>query len=1806
MNSNIRQPVSLYRRLEHLWERLVTPSDAIQGDEARERSQILAVLLLGLIALALLRALVLGVLIQFPRAFSHLALANTFAVLVALTGLYWLSRRGPHRPIARAAVLITSAAIFIYSMPHDHPNTVNAHIYLILSVLVSSILLPTAETVLLIALHTAIMLLFPLLYDTITWSDIRVVPVTMASSAVLALFHYWLRLERQRQAILQDRMAQTRAMLEAFPDLIFYMDGDGVFLDYEASDNVRLFRKPEEFLGRNVRDVMPPEIAEQIMQRIQRALSTGQVQIAEDKLVMEDHDEWFETRTVPHGPNAVLTFVRNITERHEAANALQHSEETRQALMDALPDLVFRFDRDGTFIDYKAASIGLLLPGEAFLGRNIREMLPEHAEQTLHSIQQALATGETQVFEYQLPYEAEMHTYEARLNATQTGEVVAIVRDITGQRQSQTALHESEARYRALFDDSPISLWEEDFSAVRDYLVELRTSGVDDLATYLYQNPQEVQHCAQLVKILNVNQATLDMLEVEIKETLLASVETLIDKEWYQLFRRELVAFSKGMRHYASETSFPTASGKTCHALLSATIPPGYEGTWKRVYVSVVDITDRKQSEEALATSERQLELAVSGAELGMWDWDLTTNRITTNHWWAAMLGYTPDEIAPGISSWDNALHPDDRERVWAAHHAHLDGFTPVFESEYRMRGKNGNWVWILDRGKVVERDANGMPLRMVGSHLDITERKQSEQDERTQRALAEALRGVAAVLNSTLELDKVLDHILATLGRVVPHDASNIALLEDGVARVVRSRGYAVHGIEEAVHSRAMPVSDYPTLQYMMNTRQPLVIPDTHHNAMWMNLDLTRMMHGYLGAPIAWDDRVVGFIGLQSVAPDFFHADHAERLHAFADHAAIALRNAQWYNAAQRRLAEMEVLHEIMLEITGQLNLGPLLEMLIQHAIKLVNAEAGGIYLYLKDDDVLEWRVSAGLGKIIPIGTRVRRGEGLSGQVWEQNQAQIVNDYPAWEDRLKHLETRSLRAVLAVPIHWQGRLLGVVNAATGKEHHKFEEHDLWLMTLFADQAAIAIQNARLFDAEFQQRALAEALRDTAAAINSTLDLDEILDRLLSAIARVISYDAANILLVDGEWASTAHHRGYDAHGTENYMQHLRVRIDQWPGLHRLVSQGVGFLVTDTHSDPLWQHRDQSAWVRALISVPIRSGDRVIGALNLDCGEPNGFDPQDTESAQAFADQAGIAIENARMYAEIRHRRDDLERRVHERTLDLSVRNAVVETLSSSLDIDEMLDGVLSVVTGQLEIHGSAIYLPDAQRHGLTMSAGHGIAPERLPHRIALPGSANGTFARLEEVLSAVRAGVTDELPAVLPVPIWQQGRIEGLIVLAHQAPRTWTTGEKRMLDAIGRQLGVALANAHSYASAVQGEARIRTILESVTDGLLVFNKDHNLMLMNPAARALFAFYTLSNGDEQQSARLLWDWLQAYPDQQRISFALPTAPLHEEDRLALSATCDIPGCPKETNPMPGWPCWLYPGALPPEEVKQCAFYQQTRKLAIEAQRAPVRNEQGDMLGTLVVLNDVTHYHELDALKGQFVATVSHELRTPLSAILLQISTLLKYYERFDETERHAMIEEIQEQSQILRNLIEDILELSRLDANRSMPKKQWFDFIAAVREVLGGLELTIREKQLEIDTTRCIGSRYIMADPNQIKRVIRNLVGNAVKYTPPGGRVAITVRQEDHHLVAEVVDNGIGISKEHLPHIFERFYRAPGAVNMAPGTGLGLPITKEIAELHGGRIRVQSDPGSGSTFTVYLPIGSLDLLETRQTFTTPP
>lgn len=261
--------------------------------------------------------------------------------------------------------------------------------------------------------------------------------------------------------------------------------------------------------------------------------------------------------------------------------------------------------------------------------------------------------------------------------------------------------------------------------------------------------------------------------------------------------------------------------------------------------------------------------------------------------------------------------------------------------------------------------------------------------------------------------------------------------------------------------------------------------------------------------------------------------------------------------------------------------------------------------------------------------------------------------------------------------------------------------------------------------------------------------------------------------------------------------------------------------------------------------------------------------------------------------------------------------------------------------------------------------------------------------------------------------------------------------------------------------------------------------------------------------------------------------------------------------------------------------------------AFRLRTTPMRDNEKHLLGAVTLLEDITHLREIDRLKSDFIATASHELRTPLTSVQMGVHLMLEGAVGELTDKQSEVLEACRQDCERLDNLMRDLLDLSRIEAGESSPQLASVrapDLIAAAVEELRP-QVEVKGLAFQIDVPAELPS--VMVDRVQIERVISNLVINALRYTKQG-EIRISAERRNRHVAVSVSDTGSGISAEYLPHIFDKFVQVPGAPT--GGAGLGLAISKSIIEAHDGQISVQSEVGSGTTFTFTVPIADSVIL----------
>jgi diguanylate cyclase (GGDEF)-like protein/PAS domain S-box-containing protein len=303
---------------------------------------------------------------------------------------------------------------------------------------------------------------------------------------------------------------------------------------------------------------------------------------------------------------------------------------------------------------------------------------------------------------------------------------LVLARDVTRERQAESRLMESEAHFRDLFENAPISLWHEDFGLVKIELDRLQREGVTDLAAYWRDRPAELRRLAELVRVVDVNQATLRLFGLRDKQQIRGSLARLLVEDSYPVFGDQLLAIARGDTHFSAESINVDAAGNRIQVLVHWSMAADAPRDYSRLLVALTDLTERNKIERALRESQERLDLALAASDLASWEWNIATGELRLSRHFAHMLGYQAGEIASRIEAWEALAHPEDLPRVRALLVQHLKGETLMHEADYRMRTRSGEWRWMQTVGRVVEQDASGRAVRMSGTHRDITAYKRT------------------------------------------------------------------------------------------------------------------------------------------------------------------------------------------------------------------------------------------------------------------------------------------------------------------------------------------------------------------------------------------------------------------------------------------------------------------------------------------------------------------------------------------------------------------------------------------------------------------------------------------------------------------------------------------------------------------------------------------------------------------------------------------------------------------------------------------------------------------------------------------------------------------------------------------------------------------------------------------------------------------------------------------------------------------------------------------------------------------------
>lgn len=1046
---------------------------------------------------------------------------------------------------------------------------------------------------------------------------------------------------------------------------------------------------------------------------------------------------------------------------------------------------------------------------------------------------------------------------------------------------------------------------------------------------------------------------------------------------------------------------------------------------------------------------------------------------------------------------------------------------------EMRLRRADGSAVWVRDHSRAVQ-DAQGQMIGYEGALEDITERKEAEERLEKSEALFRALAEEALV---------------------------GVYLIQDGLFGYVNPALAAMFGYQPAEvigHLGPLDLTAPEDRERVVeNIRQRIEreVKSVHYTFRGLRKDGTTFDCEVLGGQVEYEGRIA-ILGTL--------LDITERR-----------RMEQEVNARTRRqsaIARLGVLAFSEEDVDTFLNevaslLTPALEAEFCQVLELL---PGGERLLLR----------AGTGwKEGHIGQEVfPASHGSYARYVLLSRKPVVVEDLRGEARFEVpplLEEQGVVSGVSVLVGTPEQPWGVLGVHSARPR-LFDPEEVGFIQSVANIIAQFVARAAAEESVRRQTERLALLHRLGERLSSSLDIHTVAQQALNDVCAGVGALRGIVLVWDPdvERLRLVAVSGYDAESVASLDKRLQLVLGKgglvgWVGAHRRSA-----IVADVTVDERWLPvSGLDDWVRSALSVPLIVGDELIGVMSIYSEQVGFFDDAHRRLVESAAATVGIALANARLYE-----------REQKRARQLALVAQIARQIVSILDPDELLREVVEQIVEAFGYDYAAIMLLDPEAEELLFATGAGIFAGRTPQEFRQKRTEGmiGWVADRGETLLAndvsreprYIAPYLHETQSELDVPLKHRGRIVGVLDIQSTRLNAFDEQDVQAMEALAGHIATAIENARLYAQLQtyaesleqrveertvelrRERERMQAVLDAAGEGVFVTDSEGCIEYMNPAAERMTGFHT-----EELRGQHLW---VCAADGEQVERMQPM-------RRALQLG----------------EVWRGEATL---RRKDGTPYDATIVVA------PIPGEGGRPSGSVGIVEDITPFKELDRLKSRFITNVSHELRTPIATVKLYAELARRQPHR--QSEHLAALEE---EANRLARLVEDILEISQIEAGRLALEPQITSLHELTAAAVERYQVLAADRGVQLEYRPGDRDSLVEVDVERMKQVLDNLLSNAIEYTLSGGRVVVSTGRaeaEGHPwATVTVADTGIGIPESELPHIFERFFRgdAPRRMQIS-GTGLGLSIVKEIVEMFGGFITVESRPEEGSIFTVWLPL----------------
>ncbi|MFZ0548051.1 MAG: GAF domain-containing protein [Candidatus Promineifilaceae bacterium] len=799
------------------------------------------------------------------------------------------------------------------------------------------------------------------------------------------------------------------------------------------------------------------------------------------------------------------------------------------------------------------------------------------------------------------------------------------------------------------------------------------------------------------------------------------------------------------------------------------------------------------------------------------------------------------------------------------------------------------------------------------------------------------------------------------------------------------------------------------------------------------------------------------------------------------------------------------------------------------------------------------------------------------------------INDPDLSAEERAHFEEYGNQTELAFPLTAQGQTVGMLAVWESRQKRTFTEEEINLVRLVAHQVAAIFDNNRLYQKmtqELQERRQAEkALQaseeqirrslerrsreirlsaQVAQEIASAVDLNDLYKRIVTQVKEQFDFYHVQLLHYDPALDSVILIAGYGQVGLK--MMAEGHRMPMGIGLiGAAAAMGVSYLQPDVTQDAQWEPNPLLPETKGELAVPIRLGSQVLGVLDVQSDQVNALTEDDQLALEGLCGQLAVAIESTTLREEMSGRLREL--------------NKLQQLMSR--------EGWKSF-QARHETKTRGYFFDHSTVHPLTVDT---------------QGNENN---RVEEEEDSFK---TSEFRHIISTPLTIRGEVIGTLAIQDEDDQPLSVEDRELIDAISVQVAEALESARLLEQTQKNAVDMETVAQVGAVASTILQTQELLQTVVTLTQERFGLYFVSvfAMDEEAGVLTRVSGAQLPIPPEEAAAVLPMIELDKEQSLiAIAGRTRAPVVVNDALNDPRF----FPTAILPETRSEMVvpLIVGDELLGVLDLQSDIPNRFGEddvrihtTLATQIAvawknanlyaeqLETAKRLREVDRLKSEFMASMSHELRTPLNSIIGFSDVLL---EGIDGSLTERMIEDvtlIRDSGRHLRELISEILDMSKIEAGMMELRYDEVNIRQIAREIIANARSLVLSKEIDIRLELDPKLDKIEADRTRLVQILLNLMSNAIKFTN-SGMVKLMVQDVGENIWVAVEDTGIGIRQEDIPIIFEQFRQIDGSLTRkAGGTGLGMPISKSLVELHGGEMRVESRPGVGSVFSFTLP-----------------